>query len=148
MVLEKNPHLDPPQIEVLKEESGRPYIPLKDQTLQVGISHSRDTILVAISDQQIGIDLESVQRETDDRLRNRILDPKERNELKSVETIRLWTIKEAVLKLRGTGLRFAMNNVVLIRKSEDQFETKIQNDSILIHSHQIDDFWVAVATHN
>jgi phosphopantetheinyl transferase len=147
LVQQGRPELEPSDIHIRKEENGRPYITIRDERLFAGIAHSGQAILVAVSPQQIGIDLEPVGRKANDRLRKRILHEQERNPLKSVETIRLWTMKEAVLKLRGTGLRFAMNRFQMKCKDDHRYETEIENESIMIHSHQIDNFWVAVAIH-
>jgi phosphopantetheinyl transferase len=149
LVIEQwDPKHAPQDIRIQKQADGRPYIQLGEQFLHIGISHCLEAILVAVSDEQIGIDIEPTNRKVDDRLRTRILSPMERNALNRVETLRLWTLKEAALKFTGTGLRFAMNRFELKKLDEQRFSTEISNESILIHSHQIDNFWVAVATHN
>jgi phosphopantetheinyl transferase len=62
-----------------------------------------------------------------------------------VALIRLWTIKEAYIKLLGKGLRINMNEVKL-SVDGDQFTAEINNDKTAkICSFQLEQNWLAVA---
>ncbi|ANZ57796.1 phosphopantetheinyl transferase [Fructilactobacillus lindneri] len=87
---------------------GKPYF--KDQNIYFNISHSNNLVLVAISDQPLGIDLEKIKPLSLDRLSNAFTVGelaylnKFKEPRKSEQILRLWTIKEAVLKDLGIGL--------------------------------------------
>lgn len=72
------------------------------------ISHCKEAIAVALDDQPIGIDVESIRR-FDPELVTRTMSPSEQALIAASDHperafIRLWTQKEAVLKMEGTGI--------------------------------------------
>ena len=72
------------------------------------ISHCKNAIAVALSDCPVGVDVESF-RHAEEPLLRRTMNPEEQEEVRTAADpaeafTRLWTRKEAVLKLRGTGL--------------------------------------------
>lgn len=86
---------------------GKPY--LKDHPeIHFNISHCRTAIAVAVSDKPIGIDIESIRKPTPS-LVSRTMNQAESMQIMSSpqpgrEFIRLWTAKESVFKLTGTGI--------------------------------------------
>lgn len=72
------------------------------------ISHCKNAIAVVLSDRPVGVDVESF-RHAEEPLLKRTMNPEEQTQVREAEDpaeafTRLWTCKEAVLKLRGTGL--------------------------------------------
>ena len=72
------------------------------------ISHCKNAIAVALSDRPVGVDVERF-RHAEEPLLQRTMNPEEQAEVRAAADTaeaftRLWTRKEAVLKLRGTGL--------------------------------------------
>ena len=72
-------------------------------------SHCKTGIACAVSDEPIGIDVERIGRNIDESLIRYVFNDEEAehvlaSEKKSVEFTRLWTIKEALVKLTGTGI--------------------------------------------
>ena len=72
------------------------------------ISHCKNAIAVALSDRPVGVDVESF-RQAEEPLLKRTMNPEEQAEVRAAADpaeafTRLWTRKEAVLKLRGTGI--------------------------------------------
>ena len=72
------------------------------------ISHCKHGIAVAVSEKPIGIDIEHI-RTTKPELVERTMNEQEQNEIwaaasPDVAFTRLWTQKEAVLKMQGTGI--------------------------------------------
>jgi 4'-phosphopantetheinyl transferase len=88
-------------------EHGKPFI-VGHPEIHFSLSHCREAVACAVSDRPIGVDVESVQRKweslaqycmNDDELRQI-----EQAERPDVAFIRLWTMKEARLKLTGEGI--------------------------------------------
>ncbi len=99
---EEQPHLE-------HDAQGAPYLPDHPE-LSVSISHCRTAVAVVISPEgKVGIDIEC-RRKIGDGLMERICTPEEqeavhRSDDPTMEFLRLWTRKEAVLKMRGTGIQ-------------------------------------------
>ncbi len=94
-------------------EYGKPYLV---QGPFFSISHCKQAILVAISDREIGVDVESIRR-ADDSLVRRTMNEAEQARIASAPDpqrafIALWTRKEAVVKMRGTGILDDLHRVL------------------------------------
>ncbi|MBE7092642.1 MAG: 4'-phosphopantetheinyl transferase superfamily protein [Clostridiales bacterium] len=89
--------------EILYAPSGKPYI--EGNQLFVSISHSKDFFLVGTNKLPVGVDIEVV-RHFDNRLINRYFTSSEIAYIDSDEKFfKIWTVKEAFLKLTGEGLK-------------------------------------------
>ncbi|MBO4690109.1 MAG: 4'-phosphopantetheinyl transferase superfamily protein [Paludibacteraceae bacterium] len=89
-------------------ENGKPYL---DGGPFFSISHCKEAIAVAVSDEPVGIDIESI-RHADDSLIERVMNENERSLIRAKSQgteadrmfTRLWTQKEAIVKAQGTGI--------------------------------------------
>ena len=103
-------------------EYGKPY--LKNDKIFFNISHSFDYVITAISNNEIGIDIEKV-RETPIKIINQFATEKEKEYIlssnKNIEEriFKIYTLKEAYFKMLGTNL----NNIL-------EVEFIIENDKI------------------
>ena len=89
------------EMEFLYNEHGKPYI---EGGPFFSISHCKEAIAVALDDQPIGIDIESI-RNVDQDLILRTMNEEEQKQIHSNRDFtRLWTQKEAILKMEGTGI--------------------------------------------
>ena len=94
-------------LEMTYNEHGKPRL-LHHPELHFNISHCKNGIAVASDTLPIGIDIECFHRESES-LVNRTMNEAEAESIRASEhptatfTL-LWTQKEAVLKLRGTGI--------------------------------------------
>ena len=93
------------EMEFLYNEHGKPYI---EGGPFFSISHCKEAIAVALDDRPIGIDVESIRR-FDPELVTRTMNDSEQALIAASAHperafIRLWTQKEAVLKMEGTGI--------------------------------------------
>ena len=131
---------------ILKDDLGQPYGQDRSQQYYVSIAHSTEDIFCGITENDaIGVDLEPVDRSVPERLRPRILHPGENDLFGRMDLIRLWTIKEAYIKLRGQGLRMNMTHVLVTKGSSD-FEVELNNDKTAkICSFQAGNNWLAIA---
>lgn len=96
-------------------EFGKPSIKGHPE-IHFNISHCRKAIAVAVSDCPVGIDVES-DRNISDGLVERVMNSVEQSAIRGaaipqLEFLRLWTRKEAVLKLRGTGIVDNLDDVL------------------------------------
>ena len=81
--------------EISVTDQGKPY--LADHSYEFNISHSHGRVVLALSDQPIGIDIEPCERIVPELVRNRFF----RNAEATVED---WTKFESYSKLKGEGI--------------------------------------------
>lgn len=99
--------------EFLYNEYGAPYI-LNGPFFS--ISHCKQGIAVVISDIPVGIDIEGL-RKVDEGLIRKTMNTEEQMQIYSsnapeIEFIRLWTRKEAFVKMQGTGIISDMHTIL------------------------------------
>ena len=86
---------------------GKPYL-IRYPDVHFNLSHCKNGIAVAVDSSPVGIDIESFHRDNEALIRRTMNDA----EIEAIQTspnptaafTQLWTQKEAVLKLRGTGI--------------------------------------------
>ena len=92
--------------EFVYNEFGKPS--LSTLPIHFSLSHCKDAVACAVSDHNIGIDVESIVPYTPDVARRVCtaaeLQMLDQSENKDVEFIKLWTVKEAISKYEGMGL--------------------------------------------
>ena len=93
---------------ILTTDRGKPYFP--DSNLHFSISHTPHHAFCVLSEHNVGIDAEEVDRNINLKLADRILSPVERAQYESAADPRtalltFWVLKEAAAKLSGEGLR-------------------------------------------
>ena len=96
-------------------EHGKPY--LKDYPeVHFNLSHGKNGIAVTVSDQPVGIDIESYRSVSDSLLRYTMNEEEQQISRESDDPIRTfteyWTKKEAVFKLRGTGITHDLHGLL------------------------------------
>lgn len=96
-------------------EHGKPSI-VGHPDIFFNLSHCKEAAVCVISDHPVGIDVESI-REYKESLVRYTMNDDEVQQIESSETpastfIRLWTMKEATMKLIGTGISNDMKNVI------------------------------------
>ena len=96
-------------------EHGKPSI-IGHPEIYFNFSHCKEAVACAISDKPVGVDVESI-REYKDCLVHYTMNEDEIREIESSEHpdvafIRLWTMKEATLKLLGIGISKDMKSVL------------------------------------
>lgn len=95
--------------EIFYQESGRPQI--KNSSLNISISHSADYIVIFISKDSAGIDVENIHRNID-RVTKRFLHPEELSWIEKTDNRQIvkmiyWCAKEAIFKCScESGVRF------------------------------------------
>lgn len=100
----------PNEIIFQKNGFGKPYA--KNQPIHFSISHSADTVICAVSDKEIGIDIEKI-KPFNAKAAEKFATKKELEYIRSKENgfFEIWTLKEAYFKCIGTGLGADIKNV-------------------------------------
>ena len=96
-------------------EHGKPSI-VGHPEIFFNMSHCREAAICVLSDVPVGVDVESIRSYSESLARYTMSDAEmeliEKAERPDVEFIRLWTLKEAVLKRSGEGIRNEMKHVL------------------------------------
>lgn len=100
-------------------EHGKPAI-MGHPEICFNMSHCREAAICVLSDKPVGVDIESIHRYSDSLARYTMSEAEmeriEHAERRDVEFIRLWTLKEAVLKHSGEGIRNDLKHVLDVLK--------------------------------
>ena len=120
------------EMEFLYNEHGKPYI---EGGPFFSISHCKEAIAVALDDQPIGIDVESIRR-FDPELVTRTMNDSEQALIAASAHperafIRLWTQKEAVLKMEGTGIESFEQLQTILSKYRNIENEKIEREKYI-----------------
>ncbi|WP_406617985.1 HAD-IIB family hydrolase [Mycoplasmopsis lipophila] len=109
-----------------KGKYGKPYF--ENIKEKFNISHSKEISILAISNEEIGIDIQ-YKKEISNNITNFLYSKKEQDIIKSLEldNLKIWTIKESFSKLLGTGIDCFFNNYEILseHKIKDLKSNKI-----------------------
>ena len=96
-------NISPADIEFEYNGNGKPFA--KNLPVYFSISHSGDLAVCAVSDCEIGIDIEKI-RDINLRVSDRFATDREKEYIRNYENgfFEIWTLKEAYFKCIGTGL--------------------------------------------
>lgn len=117
----------PLSLSYIYSEYGKPYLKGK-KNLYFNISHSRNYVVCAFSNQEVGIDIQ-VHRKEKGNLVKRFFPPEDQELMERLvkaggdpEKIffRMWAVKEAYMKLTGEGLRQGLDKSVIEIENEER----------------------------
>lgn len=139
--------LDARKFSLQKDSLGKPSGHYRGQNFKMSIAHTTERVICGIAaDIELGVDIEPVNRSVPERLRNRLVNTNEASLVNNEETIRLWTVKEALVKLKGTGLRTNLNECTITDFQDGIFYATYDNDNrAKICSFVHDNHWLAIA---
>ena len=114
-ILENYFFMDITKIEYIYNEFGKPYI--KDSNLYFSLSHSNGVIALAVSKEEIGLDIELI-KDVKDNLAHKAMNEAEYNIYKGLSKndkisyfYEVWTSKEAYVKKLGSTLTLNPSNI-------------------------------------
>lgn len=124
--------------EIIVSDSGKPYFKGVDK-VHFNISHSGKWVVAAVSDQEVGIDVEKVCVQSDSVLKA-VLTEKEYATIVNIPEqddffVRYWTIKESYVKLLGQGLRIHPGTLEI-----EKIQKKCKVSSIRLD----EEYWLSV----
>ena len=119
---------------IYKDEKGKPYLD-KDY---ISISHSGEYVVVAISDFNIGVDIQKIE------YREKVVSLFSEEVTDEKMFTRLWTLKESYGKYLGIGL----NKEVLKKDYSKYVEDMFQDDELFYYVNEIDDSICAICTND
>lgn len=134
-------------IDVFTEKYEKPQAFIDGVEVSVSFSHTQDAIVAAIStSMNVGVDMEATTREVHERLAARMKSNEEKSTLYEENAlIRVWTFKEAALKMIGTGLRKPMNHVTVSTENEHHFNAEFDDGNrAKICSFKYQDHWISI----
>ena len=99
--------------EIRTTERGKPYF--TDGNLHFSISHTQKHAFCVLSENNVGLDAEELDRKVNLKLAEKILSPEEKARFDAAENkekalLIFWVLKEAEAKLSGRGLRIYPNH--------------------------------------
>ena len=122
-------------------EHGKPFFEGRDD-LFFSISHCKSAVAVAIDDKEVGVDIEETSRYRES-LESYVLNEEEiprctRNDKSRAECfIEIWTQKEAVFKLLGTGITHDIKDVLKNHPEVNVYSERIGNKILSIATYKI-----------
>ena len=137
--------VQPEQVTLKKHELGKPYAEVGKETVFTSFSHSDDWVVCALSRKyDIGVDCEPLSRDINPRVFDRILGDSERLLLGDVSPLAIWTMKEAVVKCLGMGIRTSLQKFQL-QKKEGNYSVNTEQGMIAEHPFICDSHQLAIA---
>lgn len=139
--------MDGAKMDVYATKNEKPKAFIDGTEISVSFSHTDDAIVAAVSKSlNVGVDMEREERKVHDRLSKRMYSPNEDNGLYEENSlIRIWTFKEAALKMIGTGLRKPMKHVAVSNVGENLFNAEFDDGKkakICSFTHQ--EHWISI----
>lgn len=118
------------------QEGGKPFIE-GHPDIHFNLSHCREAAICVIAPHPIGVDIESIRRFKEDLARYTMNDQEMEqiacDERPDIAFIRLWTMKEALLKLTGEGIRNDLKNL-LAEHTDTRFHTIVSPDNRYVYT--------------
>ena len=139
------------EIEILKEESGKPYV--KGTPIHYNISHSRDYVVCAFSEQAVGIDIQWI-KEVDLKIAKKYFCNSECDDLfaqpadqQADDFATLWTLKESYIKWSGKGMSKALDSFCFKIENEKTFVTDMNLETTPFFKHiSLDGYKIALCS--
>lgn len=139
--------LEPDSLNISKDEEGKPVAEYQGKIYYLSLSHSEGEIMCGLSaDISIGVDIEPAGRQITTELRSRIMSGDEEKTLQGVNTLRVWTMKEALLKLHGKNLESSLKECVINPGDSDIYQAEVKEQvQASVFSLKHENYWLAVA---
>lgn len=115
-------------------EHGKPSL-ADAPDIHFNISHSHDTVVIAIDDRPVGVDIEERGRYREDIMRHVMNDVEIQQittaEDPDLEFTKLWTRKEALFKLYGTGITDDIRDILASCSADIALKTYVYDEYVI-----------------
>ncbi|MFC6652703.1 4'-phosphopantetheinyl transferase family protein [Paenibacillus rhizoplanae] len=123
------------EIEISRDEYGKPFLLSPPINLKFNISHSGDWVVVAIDSMEIGIDIEQIitmNLEIAERFfaqeEYKYIAKQSSQEQKNEQFFRIWTMKESYIKRVGRGLDIPLDSFSTIINNEEATSIRVEEN--------------------
>jgi len=123
---------------------GKPFLE-NNNRIHFNISHANNYIVCAVSDEPIGIDIETIKTtDFNFKIAERFFSPDETTYIMADEGItrffEVWTKKESWIKWKGKGLHIPLNSFCILESSKhgkSSYHKVFQNDEAICHIYSL-----------
>ena len=131
------------------EKYGKAYIS-NHENIHFNLSHSGKIVLCAISDMEVGADVEYIDCEIDLNIAKHYFYNREYENIMNAENMpeeffKYWVLKESYMKYTGLGMNLKLNSFEII--IEDKIRLKNDNSNLKFNLFDIEDYKIAIASH-
>ena len=128
---------------------GKAYIS-NHENIHFNLSHSGKIVLCAISDREVGADVEYIDREIDLNIAKHYFYNSEYENIMNAENsadefFRYWVLKESYMKYTGLGMNLKLDSFEII--IEDNIRLKNDPDNLKFNLFSIENYKIATAGH-
>ena len=128
---------------------GKAYISNKDN-IHFNLSHSGKMVLCAISDKEVGADIEYNDSAIDLNIAKNYFYNSEYDNIMNAknpsdEFFRYWVLKESYMKYTGLGMNLKLNSFEIIIR--DEIQLKNNNENLKFNLFDIEDYKIGIASH-
>ena len=131
------------------EKYGKAYIS-NHENIHFNLSHSGKIVLCAISDMEVGADVEYIDREIDLNIAKHYFYNREYESIMNAENrpeefFKYWVLKESYMKYTGLGMNLNLDSFEIIIK--DKIRLKNDNANLKFNLFDIEDYKIGIASH-
>ncbi|WP_405268194.1 4'-phosphopantetheinyl transferase family protein [Methanobrevibacter sp.] len=131
------------------EKYGKAYISNHDN-IHFNLSHSGKIVLCAISDMEVGVDVEYIDSEIDLNIAknyfyNREYESIMKSDNPSDEFFRYWVLKESYMKYTGLGMNLELDSFEILL--EDKIRLKDDDENLIFNLFDIENYKIGIASH-
>ena len=128
---------------------GKAYISNNDN-IHFNLSHSGKMVLCAISDKEVGADIEYNDSAIDLNIAKNYFYNSEYDNIMNAknpsdEFFRYWVLKESYMKYTGLGMNLKLNSFEIIIR--DEIQLKNNNENLKFNLFDIEDYKIGIASH-
>ena len=145
LLLEKN--ITNPLFKI--EKYGKAYIS-NFENIYFNLSHSGKMVLCAISDREVGVDIEYIDHEIDLNIAKHYFYNKEYESIMNSqnpadEFFKYWVLKESYMKYTGLGMNLKLDSFEI--KIEDEIKLKNDDKGLKFNLFNLENYKIGIASH-
>ena len=128
---------------------GKAYIS-NFENIYFNLSHSGKMVLCAISDREVGVDIEYIDHEIDLSIAQHYFYNKEYESIMNSqnpadEFFKYWVLKESYMKYTGLGMNLKLDSFEI--KIEDKIELKNDDEGLKFNLFNLENYKIGIASH-